>query len=223
MFLFIDRNEAGEKLAARLAEDPLVKEAGQESLLVLSIPRGGVVVGAAVARALSCAHQIIAVKKIGFPGYKELAIGAIAEDGQPLLDWPTIRMFRLRDEQIQPVIEQVQTQLQAYIEQFRHGQGLEVQAKTVILIDDGMATGETMKAAVLWLAAKEGSHRPRQVIVAVPVASPRVAGEFEQLVNKFISLEMPEWFRAVGVFYWNFDQVEDDEVMDYLAGNKAGN
>lgn len=217
MFIFLDRTEAGEKLAAVLREEPLVKEAAAAELLVLSIPRGGVIIGAEVAKALGCAHQVIVVKKIGFPGHKELAIGAMAEDGLVVLNRELSKYSRSEDDYLTQEQRRLKAKIEAYIQKFRQGRPLDIHDKTVIVVDDGIATGETMKAAVLWLTSQEEPQRPKKVIVAVPVCSPRTAIEFEELVDRFISLSTPEHFWAVGQFYWNFDPVYDHEVVKYLS------
>lgn len=213
LFIFADRTDAGEKLAAMLLEEPLVQQTSRDDLLVLSIPRGGVVVGAAVAQVLGCKHQVIVVKKIGFPGHTELAIGAVAED-------ETVVLGQFDKEKlggyIEQTINQVKPQIEAFIQKFRRGKSLNLQSKTVIIVDDGIATGETMKAAVIALTTKPEAQRPNKVIVAVPVCSYRSAQELQEFADKFVVLHIPIQFWAVGQFYWDFDQVSDEEVMDYL-------
>lgn len=217
--LFIDRSDAGQQLAAKLLDDPLIKKAARSELLVLSIPRGGVMVGAAVAQALGCAHEVVAVKKIGFPGREELAIGAMAEDGATVLNQGFLRLSSLEDDYLEQKMDTVKAQIEGYIQKFRHGRALDVAAKTVIVVDDGIATGETMKAVVTWLHSRTPAQRPKQVVVAAPVCSPSAARAFKKLVNKFICLAVPDQFWAVGQFYWDFDQVTDEEVEAYLTKN----
>lgn len=216
MFEFVDRWDAGEKLAARLLHDPLIKETPRAELLVLSIPRGGVTVGAAVAETLGCAHDVIVVKKIGCPGQQEYAIGAMAEDGIIVLNQQAIAQLGLERDLIDQVIERVKAQIETYIREFRQGRALEVQAKVVLVVDDGIATGETVKAAITWLGSKNRTKHPRQVIVATPVCSMRAAKEFEKLQVKLICVLRPARFWAVGQFYWDFDQISDDEVAEIL-------
>jgi predicted phosphoribosyltransferase len=213
LFLFIDRNEAGEKLAAGLLDEPLIAEANRDELLVLSIPRGGVVVGATVARALGCAHDVVVAKKIGLPGHEEAAIGAMAEDGTVILDhWMTHEFGSYIDQ----TTKQARNRIEALIHKFRQGRMLDLRAKVVIIVDDGIATGETMKAVVTWIMLKEPAQRPKKTLIAVPVCSPRVAREFAKMVDKFICLATPEIFWAVSQFYWDFDQVNDEEVIELL-------
>ena len=214
MFMFVDRDEAGEQLAARLLEESLVKETPKDKLLVLSIPRGGVVVGAVIARVLGCAHDIVAVKKIGFPGRDELAIGAMAEDGTPVFSHWIAAWFRPEEDSdyLTQAVGRVKEQLAAFIQKFRQGRDLELRSKLVIVVDDGIATGETMKAAIIWSRTRQ----PQKVLVAVPVCSPPAAQEVARIADSFICLAVPERFVAVGEFYWNFDQISDEEVVEYL-------
>ena len=214
--IFADRQEAGQKLAARLLSHPLIKQTPQEDLLVLSIPRGGVVIGAMVAQRLGCAHNVIIAKKIGFPRQPEAAIGAMVEDGPATLD-PSLPDWFLRQEgYLKQQAERTKDQIRAYIDRFRGGKPLEVAAKTVIVVDDGIATGETMRAAVLWLTTRSPQQRPQAVIVATPVCAPSAAKEFEALANGLICLSVPKSFWAVGQFYRDFRQVSDDEVIRLL-------
>jgi putative phosphoribosyl transferase len=214
---FVDRTEAGEKLAAKLFADPAIKNASKDDLLVLSIPRGGVVVGAAIAQSLGCVHDVIVAKKIGFPGHQELAIGAMAEDGTTVLD-PSLTLWSHEEENnyLKKEMEQTQAKIAAYVRKFRQGRPLAVQSKTVIVVDDGIATGETMKSAVKWLTSREPEQRPKQIIVAVPVCAPRTAPELEDMVDALVYLAIPRGFLAVGQFYWDFEQVSDEDVVRVL-------
>jgi predicted phosphoribosyltransferase len=216
MFLFVDRSEAGEQLAVELLDNSLIKGVPKDELLVLSIPRGGVVVGVAIAQALGCPHDVVAVKKFGFPGQKELAIGAMAEDGSPVLNQQMTNLHELEDSYIREEGERIRAKIETYIKKFRQGRKLDLQAKTVILVDDGIATGETMKAAALWLTSQSPAQRPEKVLVAVPVCSMYAAGELKKHADELICLSIPRHFWAVGQFYWDFDQVSDEEVAEYL-------
>jgi len=218
LYVFIDRADAGEKLAAKLLEEPVIQEAVREELLVLSIPRGGVVVGAVVARELGCSHDVIAVKKIGYPGHKELAIGAMAEDGTLVLNPHLTSQF---DHYVEQAMKRASNQVKTVIRKFRQRRVLDVESKIVIVVDDGIATGETVKAAVIWLRSKECAQRPKKVIVAVPVSSPRAAREIQELSDEFVCLYLPQRFWAVGQFYWDFDQVSDEAAREYLPHSAA--
>jgi putative phosphoribosyl transferase len=214
-FLFLDRKEAGRKLAAKLLDEPFIEEASRDELVVLSIPKGGVGVGAMIARVLGCAHDVVVAQKIGFPGHHEEAgIGAMAEDGTVVLNqWITQEFSRY----ITQALEQTRKQVEALIHKFRQGRPLDLHSKVVIIVDDGIATGETVKAIITWITTKALAQRPKKVLIAVPVASPRVAKEFEKLVDKFICLATPKHFGAVSQFYWDFDQLSDEEVVALLG------
>jgi putative phosphoribosyl transferase len=214
LFYFLDRAEAGEKLAQKLLEEPLVTDSAPETLLVLSIPRGGVVVGVTAARQLGCAHDVIAVKKIGYPGQGELAVGAMAEDGTLVLGRELMAGFNEYIEQSLPL---VLAQLESMIQTYRRGRDLAVGGKIVILVDDGIATGETMKAAITWLYDREVHQRPDKVLVAVPVCSLSAARDLVRMADHFVCLAVPQTFWAVGQFYWNFDPVSEEVVQTYLV------
>jgi predicted phosphoribosyltransferase len=216
LFLFLDRDDAGRQLAAKLKKEPWVKATPCGSLLVLSIPRGGAVVGAAVARALGCAHDIIAAKKIGCPGHEELAIGAVAEDGTMILGPLAVTDYSTY---IEILLNPLQLMLKQMIRKFRHGRSLDVAAKTVILVDDGIATGETMKAAIIWLRTREYTKKRAKIVVAVPVCSRQAARQFNKLPDEFICLAVPQLFWSVGQYYWDFDQVSDKNVLISLTQN----
>jgi predicted phosphoribosyltransferase len=177
-----------------------------------------VVVGAAVARILGCAHDVIVAKKLSFPGHEETAIGAMAEDDAVVLDpWLTQELAQY----ITQATQQTRSRIAGLIQKFRQGHSLDLQAKVVIIVDDGIATGETIKAVITWLTLKEPPQRPKMIVVAVPVASPRVAQAFKGKVDRFICLATPKTFWAVSQFYWNFDQVSDEEVIA-LLGQRTG-
>jgi predicted phosphoribosyltransferase len=216
LFLFLDREEAGEKLAARLLEEPFIQDANRDELLILSIPRGGVVIGAAVARILGCAHDVVVARKIGFPGHEEAAIGAMAEEGTFVSEQWMIHEF---SQYLDQAMQQAQSRIEALIRKFRQGRALDLHAKVVVIVDDGIATGETMKAIMAWITMQAPTRRPKQTLIAVPVCSPRVAQEFQKMVDKFICLATPEFFWAVSQFYWDFDQVSDEEVAKLLQQN----
>jgi predicted phosphoribosyltransferase len=214
--VFVDRHEAGIELAGKLLDEPLIAEASRETLLVLSIPRGGVVVGAAMAEVLGCSHNVIVVKKIGFPGQPELAIGAVAEDGLVIWDEEMSPYCQRADGSIEQSLALAQAKVEQYTAKFRSNRLLDLAAKTVILTDDGIATGETMKAAICWANARGPAQPAKSLIVAVPVCSPRTAEEIERMVDRLVCIARPEMFFAVGQFYWDFSQISDNEVLAYL-------
>ena len=219
-FLFLDRTDAGEKLAAKLGQDPLIRNASPDELLLLSIPRGGVIVGMAIAQMLGCAHEVIIAKKVGLPGQTELAIGAIAEDGAAILNEAMLPDYEAKTYYLSQVIEAARANVQTYIKKFRQGRDLVLKDRIVILVDDGIATGETMKAAIRWAVNPNRTDRPKQVIVAVPVCAMITATEIKKMVDRFVYLELPGTFLAVSQFYWDFDSVGDEQVLAYLAPKK---
>ncbi len=217
--MFQNRHEAGMLLADTLRRHPVISSAGNDSLLVLSIPRGGVVVGAAVAQALDCAHDVIVVKKIGFPGQPEFAAGAVAEDGPPYLNADVIAPYRGDPYFMRELTEQIartQYRIAQQIADFRQGRRLALAHRVVMVVDDGVATGETVKAAVRWLNAQPADNRPSGVIVAVPVCSQQALFELRPLADVVYVL-LPRNFHAVGQFYREFEQVSDDEVRRILV------
>jgi putative phosphoribosyl transferase len=213
---FKDRQDAGAKLATRLLTNDLIRSRDPQQLIILSIPRGGVVVGAVVAQRLGCAHDVIVARKIGFPGHAEMAIGALAEEGQMILapefaNWPPLKGY-LADE-----IERTQARIESDVKKFRPDRPLKLVSKTVILVDDGIATGETMKAAALAVKSGHFAGRPQQLIIAVPVCSPGSLAEVAAYADTVVCLSTPAHFLAVGQYYQAFDQVDDDVVVAYLA------
>ncbi|HLV33935.1 MAG TPA: phosphoribosyltransferase family protein [Spirillospora sp.] len=219
--MFRDRKDAGAQLADRLLTDPTIAQTDGSHLLVLSIPRGGVVVGEAIARTLGCEHNIIAVKKIGFPGFEEMAIGAIAEDGPPHLDYNIVVYSNLTEASLDRQITQTRERVDECIELFRQGEPLDIGGRLVILVDDGIATGETMKAAIRWVKSKIGAAAGQGVVVAVPVCPPATVKKLKALADTVICLRTPRRFHAVGQFYQRFDQVSDEQVLEILRTSRG--
>ena len=217
--VFPCRCEAAKQLAARLANQTLIKNTDRERLLVLSIPRGGVVVGAVIARELACAHNVVVAKKIGFPGHPESAVGALAENGPVLIDTKLPDWFLQEESFIKPQIDNTRKQVAGYINRYRQGDSLQVGGKTVIVVDDGIATGETMRAAVLWLKSKADPDAPDAVLIAAPVCAPKAAEALEKMTDALLLLSIPPQFWAVSQFYHTFKQVDDDEVLRLLKDN----
>ncbi|MFN8373208.1 MAG: phosphoribosyltransferase family protein [Anaerolineae bacterium] len=211
--MFKDRKDAGVHLVALLEHAPIIAQTPTDDLLVLSIPRGGVVVGAVVAQTMGCKHDVVIVKKIGFPTNEEMAVGAMAEDGWTAIDRQTLHYYGLAQEALKPSLAQTRAKIEYYKTLFRHGKALNVTGKIVIVVDDGVATGETMKAAVHWVQ-NQGCEK---VVVAVPVAAPSTARELGMLADAFVCLFVPDDFVAVGQFYEHFEQVEDEEVLKLLG------
>lgn len=206
--VFPDRIAAGRMLGTRLGQF-----ANRKPVLVLALPRGGVPVGFEVAQALHAPLDVFLVRKLGFPGQEELAIGAIASGGTSLLNEKMIRMLGIPSHQIEAITRQETHELERREHLYRGDRGApDIRGRTLILVDDGMATGYTMRVAVTALRHKD----PLEIIVAVPVASSATCKEVGQEADAVVCLSTPPEFCAVGEWYRNFSQVSDAEVGDLL-------
>ena len=210
--LFRDRTEAGRMLAHRLAA-----YANYPDAMVLALPRGGVPVAFEIAEALNLPLDILVVRKLGVPGHEEFAMGAIASGGARILNQDLIRQLSLSDEIIGHIVAREQRELERRERTYR-GQRpeLDVRDHIVIIVDDGLATGSSMRAAITALRQK----RPTKLIVAVPVGARMTCSELKALADDVICLETPENFSAVGLWYRDFSQVTDEEVNDLLERNR---
>ncbi len=208
---FTDRTEAGERLAEALA--PLA----DEHPLVLGLPRGGLPVAGEVARELGAPLDVVVVRKIGAPGHREFAIGAIGEgDVEVLADDVMARLGISRD-QLRGVLDEERRELERRVERYRGGrEGADVTGRTVIVVDDGIATGRTARAACQVLRAR-GAHR---IVLAVPVAAPQSVVELEDVYDQVVALQTPHSFMAVGSWYADFGQTTDAEVEQILAEHR---
>ncbi len=206
--MFRDRHDAGEALAERLRE-----YAGRPDVLVLALPRGGVPVGYVVARELGVALDVFVVRKLGTPGQPELAMGAIASGGVRVLNPEVVNSLGIPDWAIEQATEQEQAELLRRERQYRGDRPpVDVRGKTVILVDDGLATGSTMRAAAAALR-QEGAAK---IVVAVPVASRATCDQLRAEGNEVDCASTPEPFFAVGQWYKDFAQTTDEEVHDLL-------
>jgi putative phosphoribosyl transferase len=206
--VFRDRADAGRKLAAHLDE-----YAGRPDVLVLGLVRGGVPVAFEVARALEAPLDVLLVRKLGVPGHEELAMGAIASGGTRVLNEEVVRSLEIPEETIAAVAADEQRELERRERLYRGGrEPLPVAGRTAILVDDGLATGASMRAAALALE----QQRAGEVVVAVPVAPPATCAALEQQVDRIVCARTPEVFYAVGAWYEDFSQVSDDEVRELL-------
>ncbi len=206
--MFKDRSDAGGQLAHRLKE---YKD--QKGVLVLALPRGGVVTGYEIASYLNVPLDILIVRKIGFPGQPEFGIGAVSETGTVVLNESIISTYDVPTDYVEDGISKQKEEISRRVKLYRKGKKLpDLQGKTVILVDDGVATGVTMKAAIVTL--KE--EKLNKLIVVLPVGPPNVADEIEQMVDEFICIETPVDFMAVGSYYRDFTQVSDEEVIELL-------
>lgn len=207
--IFRDRVDAGKQLAAQLA---FLKD--QPNIIVLGIPRGGVVVAAEVAQTLNAPLDIFLAHKIGAPFNPELAIGAVTSSGDVLLDDVLVRQLRLSQKEIARAVEQQRAEMTQRLETFRQDRPpLDVKNKTVVLIDDGVATGSTVLASLRALR----KQNPARLILAIPVGPSDTLERLSRECDQLIVLDMPEPFYAVGRFYRQFEQTSDAEVIALLA------
>ena len=207
--VYLDRAQAGIVLAKQLA-----RFANREDVVVLGLPRGGVPVAAEVARALNAPLDVFVVRKLGLPGHEELAIGAIASGGVCILNDDVMRYAGLPGPVLEVVKQRERLELERRELVYREGRAaVEVEGRTVILIDDGLATGSSMLAAV------ESVRRlkPARIVVAVPVAAAEAFETLRRAADECISASTPDPFIAVGRWYRDFAQTTDDEVRDILS------
>ena len=212
MKIFADRREAGAELATRLES-----YRDTEGVMVLALPRGGVVTGSAVAAYLNCRLDVIIIRKVGFPGQPEFAIGAVSETGTVVLNEQVVSSYGVSTEYVEEEVSRQKHELERRVELYRKGKRLpELKGKTIILVDDGVATGASMKTAISTLK-EEGIEK---LVVAVPVAPPSTVMELEEMTDEVVCLETPADFMAVGGYYRDFTQVTDEEVIEVLAGGQ---
>jgi len=206
--VFKNREEAGEILAQKLKSFK-----GRKDVLVLGITRGGVVVAFAVAKSLRLPLDVIVVKKIGAPSNPELAIGAIGPKDTIYFEEDELRILNIDKSQMKILTEQKQKERKDLEEKLRGGKSpISVKGKTIILIDDGVATGATVKCASIFLK----KEKAKKIILAIPVISKETLKNIKIYFNTIISLSIEENFYAVGQFYSDFPQVEDEEVAEIL-------
>jgi putative phosphoribosyl transferase len=203
---FTDRRHAGRELAAAVAH------LAAERPVVLGLPRGGVVVAAEVARALEAPLDVVIVRKLGAPSQPEYAIGAIGEDGIVLVDDQVVDALRLR-RHLPDLIEREQRELERRTARYRQGRPpADVRGRTVVLVDDGIATGSTARVAAEVLRLRGA----RRIVLAVPVGPADVAERFDATVDEIVCLTTPRGFRAVGAVYDSFEATSDEEVEELL-------
>jgi putative phosphoribosyl transferase len=206
---FADRIDAGQQLAAWL-----LRYAQRQDVVVLALPRGGVVVGYQVARALNVALDILTVRKLGVPGHEELAMGAIATGGVHVLHEEVVRSLGITAETMQEAVVREGNELRRREAAYRAGRpALKLQGRTVIVVDDGLATGSTMRAALAAVKAQ----RPAAVVLAVPVGAAATVEELRPEVDELVCLATPEPFVAVGLWYRDFSATTDAMVSDLLS------
>jgi putative phosphoribosyl transferase len=211
--MFQNRTDAGRQLSSRLLQ---FKD--RHDVIVLALPRGGVVTGYEIARTLNVPLDVLIVRKLGFPGQPELAVGAVAETGTIVLNDEIVATGRVADDFLKREIELQKGEIARRVDIYRAGSRLpDLTGITVILVDDGVATGATIKAAISSIK-KEGVAK---LVVALPVGPPETVEVLRQTVDDIICLETPPGFMAVGRYYLDFDQVSDDEVVNLLRKSAA--
>lgn len=206
---FRNRAEAGRQLARALE-----RYAGRGEVIVLGLPRGGVPVAFEIACALGAPLDVFIVRKLGLPGHEEFGIGAIASGNVRVVDESVLQSYGVDAETLDRITEREQLELQRREHLYRDNRPFpSMHDQTVILVDDGLATGSTMRAALAALRAKS----PRSIVVAVPVGARETCSAMASLADEVICLETPDPFYAVGLWYENFEQTDDAEVHDLLA------
>jgi predicted phosphoribosyltransferase len=211
---FRDRRDAGRLLAEWLRPE----YAGRDDVVVLALPRGGVPVAFEVAKGLGAPLGAFLVRKVGVPGHEELALGAIASGGVLVLDERLVQMLGIDEETLQRVVDAEARELERRAAAYDGNRTQpQLEEKTVILVDDGLATGATMRAAALAVRQLD----PKRVVVAVPVAARETCAQLQEVADETICAVMPTPFRAVGLWYDDFSQTSDEEVRDLLAQASA--
>lgn len=208
---FRNREEAGQELATRL------QSYQSKNPIVFALARGGVPIGYAIARSLKAPLEVMVARKIGAPGNPEFGIGAIAPGGVCVLNKEVIRLYGISDDYIQKTVAQETQEMDRRLQRYRGGRPMpDIQGKTVILVDDGLATGVTARAGI-------GSLRqlhPGKLLFAAPVCAYEMANRLRQEVDDLICLEIPVDFMAVGAWYTDFKQTTDEEVIGLLERNR---
>jgi putative phosphoribosyl transferase len=206
--VFADRKNAGKQLAEKLS---LYRDKAE--VIVLGLPRGGVTVAYEIARALHCPLDILIVRKIGFPGNPELAAGAVSETGTVVLNEDIVSGYGVSRAYLEQETARQKEEIARRIALYRGGKGVPpLQGKTVILVDDGVATGATAKAAISTLK----QEKIAKLVVALPVASREAERQIAPMVDEWVCLQAPAGFWAVGQYYSDFTQVEDEDVVAML-------
>ncbi len=205
---FDNRRAAGRELAIHL-----VKYKARQDVVVLALPRGGVPVAHEVAQALQAPLDVFLVRKLGLPQHRELAMGAIASGGVRVLNDDVVAWYGVSPALIDAVAREEQAELERREREYRNDRApLDLRGRVVLLIDDGLATGSTMRAAVQAIRA----HEPARIVVAVPVGAPETCHEFTGVADEIVCARTPERFSAVGLWYRDFSQTSDEEVRELL-------
>lgn len=204
--MFQDRIDAAKRLAKKL------EWLKNEKPLILAIPRGGVVIGDVIASALDTKLDIIVPKKVGAPYNEELALGAVMHDGSYFPNTEIIRMLNVPRNYVDAQIAMQKKEIERRLMKFRASKEYHLEDKTIVLIDDGVATGATMFAAASWIK----NQKPKKLIIAIPVGPKETIDRLSKMVDEVVVLHSPLFFNAVGEFYLSFDQIDDYEVQKIM-------
>ena len=205
---FSNRTDAGRRLA-----DALVRYSGRDDVIVLGLPRGGVPVAYEIASALDAPLDVFLVRKLGLPGHEEFGIGAIASGGTRVVDESVLRAYDVDPATLDRITAREERELERREKLYRDDRPPPpIRNRAVILVDDGLATGSTMRAAIAALRAQA----PREIVVAVPVGAAETCAAMAKIADDVVCLSTPDPFIAVGLWYENFDQTEDEEVHELL-------
>ncbi len=207
---FKDRYDAGLQLLQKLA---WLKG---KDVIILAIPRGGIVVGDVIAKSLNVKLDVVVPRKLGAPNNPELAIGAVMHDGSTYLNDYVVKALNVNQQYIKEEIEQQVKEIERRLQVFRGSKTYALTDKIIVLVDDGIATGATTMAAVNWIK----NQKPKMIVLATPVAPGEIVNMLKQIVDELIVLMMPLEFGAVGEFYEDFSQVEDEMVLEILRTYK---
>ena len=207
VMIFKDRADAGKKLAEKLL---WLKK---ENPIILAIPRGGVVTGDVIASVLDCQLDVIVSRKVGAPDNEELAIGAVMHDGSYFPNIDITRMLNVPESFVEEEIARQRKEIERRLMKFRGGKEYDLAGKTIVLVDDGIATGATMFVTAHWVK----KQKPKKLIIAIPVGPQDTIDKLNQIADKVVVLQSPYTFNAVGEFYQVFDQVSDDEVQKIMG------
>lgn len=211
--LFKDRHEAGQRLAQQLLHYRSAKDT-----MLIALPRGGVVVGYDISLALGLPLDVLITRKLGTPSNPELAMGALAETGYVHMNEDVIRHYHVTTAELDEETRRQESEIHRRIQRYRGGRALpSLKGQTIILVDDGIATGATFFASLGALIKSEAAR----IVAAVPVAPPRIVAELKTLVDEVVVLHKSEWFFGIGQFYERFPQVEDEEVITCLDKVRA--
>lgn len=205
--IFKDRADAAKKLAEKL---PWLKD---ENPTILAIPRGGVVVGDVISSILNCKLDIIVPRKVGAPDNEELAIGAVMHDGSYFPNIEINRMLNVSENFVKEEIARQRKEIERRLIKFRGNKDYDLSGKTIVLVDDGVATGATMLIAAQWIK----KQKPKKLIITIPVGPAETMSKLSQIADKVVILQSPYIFNAVGEFYQVFDQVSDDKVQKIMS------